>query len=196
MVRGIRKRAPARVRRAWASGGASPRAERAAYGVAFQRPERPISFKIRRPHLHPTRHHALGGRVRPHVAERATDRRSIGRHGRSAQSHCSQSQCWSATETLQRAYRISRAPQALPPRGGLSRPSMHDGIDGRCACGPPSSQASSGVRPRAERAAYGMAYQLTLEPISFKIDSLRRIAARGPAARGNCITACCALSPR
>ena len=28
-----------------------------------------------------------------------------------------------------------------------------------------------------------MAYQLTLEPISFKIDSVRRIAARGPVCR-------------
>ena len=130
--------------------------------------------------------------MRPHVSERATDRRSIGRHGRSAQSHCSQSQCWSATETLQRAYRISRAPQALPPRGGLSRPSMHDGIDG-CARGPPSSQASSGGRPRAERAAYGIAYQLTLEPISFKIDSLRRIAARGPVCRARQLHLHCML---
>ena len=63
-------------------------------------------------------------RTSPNAYRPALD--PIGRHGRSAQPHCSQSQCWSATETLQRAYRISRAPQALPPRGGLSRPSMHE----------------------------------------------------------------------
>ena len=94
--------------------------------------------------------------LRPHVSECAPDRRSIGRHGRSAQSHCSQSQCWSAT---------TNTAARLAARRRLSR---HEEVyqDPLCTMALTGAPAALQVRPgerRSEtaRGARGLWYGLS-----------------------------------